>query len=63
MNAPCLDCEYRQIGCHGSCPRYAEYHRQCSEASRLRHEANAVTGYQVDQAVRNIRKNFARRRK
>lgn len=63
MNAPCLGCEFRQVGCHGSCPQYAEYHKQCSEASRLRHQENAVTGYQVAQAVRNIRKNYARRRK
>jgi len=25
MNSPCLNCEYRKVGCHGFCRSYKEY--------------------------------------
>lgn len=28
MKAPCKNCEDRELGCHGSCERYLEFHDQ-----------------------------------
>lgn len=41
MTAPCKDCADRYVGCHGSCPRYAEYaaERQGVYQERIRQAA------------------------
>ena len=31
MTPPCKDCAERIIGCHGKCPKYAEFHAECEK--------------------------------
>jgi hypothetical protein len=39
-NSPCLDCENRQIGCHGSCVPYQDYSAERRKISELRRQYN-----------------------
>ena len=45
MNVPCHGCTERKIGCHGSCPRYAEYRSEREEAYKKRREAMLIDEY------------------
>lgn len=31
MNAPCKDCDQRHPGCHSTCPKYQEFHKENTE--------------------------------
>lgn len=36
IKSPCLDCEKRTVGCHGSCDEYKEYSKQNKEQNELK---------------------------
>lgn len=36
IKSPCLDCEKRAAGCHGSCDEYKEYCLKIKEQNELR---------------------------
>ena len=31
MKTPCKDCQERQLHCHSSCPKYAEYKQELAD--------------------------------
>jgi hypothetical protein len=37
MNAPCKDCERREVGCHSVCAEYKEYNEHRERVRELRH--------------------------
>lgn len=55
VNNPCMGCKDRQVGCHGSCPKYAEFDRankKRRDSKRQQREAEwnhrdfAITSYE-----------------
>lgn len=58
--SPCKDCERRAVGCHSTCPDYAEYknkldHKNDAAAVR-RVRDDAVIGYYKDQVKKRERR-------
>ena len=45
MNVPCYGCAERKIGCHGNCPRYAEYRAEREETYRKRRDALLIDDF------------------
>ena len=39
IQPPCLDCPDRKVGCHGGCPKYAEYKIEVDESRTKVNEA------------------------
>jgi hypothetical protein len=46
--SPCYGCEDRQVGCHGSCERYAKYHKE--NRASFAEIANAYKGERIAEA-------------
>ena len=64
---PCRLCPDREVGCHGNCERYQEWHRMRMEAKAADRAKRPYGGTVSDHAVRKIwqnqrygRKNFHR---
>lgn len=34
-NSPCLDCDRREVGCHGKCKEYQEYKEKINEMNDI----------------------------
>ena len=41
-NPPCYQCEERQLGCHGKCERYGEFHAKRRKLSEDRLEDKKI---------------------
>ena len=61
-NAPCKDCERREVGCHGQCGEYQEFVRECyayREAKYREYEKDSWIGVRlksIDRAKKRNRK-------
>ena len=42
MNAPCMNCSDREIGCHSHCDRYSEYRTVCDKIKAAREAEKAA---------------------
>ena len=42
MNAPCMNCSDREIGCHSHCDRYSEYRTVCDKIKAARETEKAA---------------------
>ena len=62
MTAPCKDCAERFVGCHASCPRYAEFREGCDAVRKKREARYPIKDYTCDSIARN-KKAAHRRRK
>ena len=62
--APCIDCEDRQIGCHGRCERYQMWQAEHLEAKRKEYDERRADfvydDYQVNRAERVRRRKYRR---
>lgn len=63
MIAPCKDCTARHVGCHASCPRYAEFKAGCEERREARVGRYVIMDYTVDNITKQRRLEHNRRRK
>lgn len=56
MKNKCYNCASRTVGCHGSCPDYAEFRRGVDATNAVRRAArdsdNLYAGYFMDQAAK-----------
>ena len=43
--APCKGCEERQVGCHASCGKYAEFRKKRDEYNEIVVEEKYPTGF------------------
>lgn len=66
MIAPCKGCSDRFVGCHASCPRYAEFKAGCEARREARREARTklhpIADYTID-ITKRVQKAAHRRRK
>lgn len=53
MNAPCLKCEHRQLGCHSICPGYLEFVSVKSSERDRRAKENDINDYVKNQVNLN----------
>lgn len=60
MNVPCHGCTERKIGCHGNCPRYAEYRAEREETYKKRRDALLIDEFSP--GMSRLQKKRARRR-
>lgn len=60
MNAPCVDCQTRYVGCHANCDRYKAWKaEQMTDAERVRKDKrrnSMLNAYTVTEMARNTRK-------
>lgn len=63
MIAPCKDCVERHVGCHASCPRYAEFKAGCNARRQERAAYYPIKDYTVDSIVKTKKAAHRRRRK
>ena len=59
MNAPCKNCEYREVACHVKCPAYRMYKRKREMMQENTIKQNDVLAYLGD----NVKKVKHRMRK
>ena len=62
MIAPCKDCVERHVGCHASCPRYAEYKAVCEDRREVRIKMQPIADYTF-YVTKRVQKAAHRRRK
>nr|DAZ60318.1 MAG TPA: hypothetical protein [Caudoviricetes sp.] len=62
MTAPCKDCSERFVGCHASCPRYAEFKAGCEARREERTKLHPIADYTID-ITKRVQKAANRRRK
>lgn len=61
---PCIDCEKREIGCHGKCEPYLEYNRQMRvicEKRKKANDANSVHSEFIAQNIKRYKKKLKQR--
>ena len=59
IQAPCLDCPDRKVGCHSECPKYAEFKREVDESRAMVNKALMAEG----KIARYVKENVARTKK
>ena len=59
MNAPCLNCPKRSMGCHDKCPDYREYKRETDEKN-ARVRAIRAEGYLTEWQRKNMNNRWWR---
>ena len=47
-DAPCRNCQKREIGCHASCREYLEWHEYISKAMRFESRFTESDGYLIE---------------
>ncbi len=62
MIAPCKGCAERYVGCHASCPRYAEFKAGCNARRDERTKQYPIADYTID-IKKRVQKAAHRRRK
>ena len=62
MIAPCKDCAERFVGCHASCPCYAEFKAGCNARRDARTKQHPIADYTID-IKKRVQKAAVRRRK
>lgn len=63
MNSPCMGCQDRICGCHGSCTKYLEFRAKCDAAIAAREKESDVVGYVVKMEDHVAAKKHRQRRK
>lgn len=61
MNAPCLGCQNRVVGCHASCPAYCEYAASRTAEYAARVMDNDIRSY-IKERIRQNRAKANKRR-
>lgn len=62
MIAPCKGCTVRHVGCHATCPRYAEFKAGCNARRDARTKLHPIADYTID-IKKRVQKAAHRRRK
>lgn len=61
VDSPCLDCNKREIGCHGKCQEYMDFKAKRSEENRkfkdYMLEGTSADKFRRDKALWNIKRN------
>lgn len=57
MNAPCLGCERRELGCHGKCNDYKQFKVDLEEAKKKQSKYVQDRIYHVD-SVRSVKRRY-----
>ncbi len=52
LTPPCRDCTERRVGCHGTCPRYQEYHERNVQIGQARAAERRLNSALVSGKVR-----------
>lgn len=63
MNSPCMGCQDRACGCHGSCAKYQDFRAKCDAAITARKKESDVVGYVVKMEDNIAKKKHRKRRK
>lgn len=63
MNSPCMGCQDRACGCHGSRTKYMGFRAKCDAAIAAREKESDVVGYVVKMEDHIAAKKHRRRRK
>lgn len=52
MNSPCIKCNSRNIGCHGTCSAYTEFQSRLTLMKNRRNLESQILSYKFDRSVK-----------
>ena len=61
MNAPCLECDKRYLGCHDSCEKYKEFRQAVEDFRRMRQKSRDITHALQQSAIRRCKSRKGKR--